>query len=258
MAVTVGVTTQAKDAAQALAAPVMSRRILSEPTDVSVSASILGTEKSGQDLVVRLSNGETLNIENFFVIGPDGDFSRLLSSDGSPVVTGLMAPEPDLAQDNEFTEAMQTTEGVAPVGSDPSDIESADAGGAGDWGDTALFAGAGFSLGSGIGYLSDDDNSSAPVAQNPQPESQTDLATAIEELTGPEDMILEPSDFDTEAAETPPPEDAETASSDFSGENATELPETSGFLVSDSPDPSLLYIPDPQDGLFTDLMTEII
>ena len=102
-AVTVGVTTQAKDAAQALAAPVMSRRILSEPTDVSVSASILGTEKSGQDLVVRLSNGETLNIENFFVIGPDGDFSRLLSSDGSPVVTGLMAPEPDLAQDNEFT-----------------------------------------------------------------------------------------------------------------------------------------------------------
>lgn len=255
MAVTVGVTTQAKDAAQALAAPVMSRRILSEPTDVSVSVSILGTEKSGQDLVVRLSNGETLNIENFFVIGPDGDFSRLLSSDGSPVVTGLMAPEPDLAQDTEFTEAMQTTEGVAPVGSDPSDIESADAG---DWGDTALFAGAGFSLGSGIGYLSDDDNASVPVAQNPQPESQTDLATAIEELTGPEDMILEPSDFDTEAAETPPPEDAETASSDFSGENATELPETSGFLVSDSPDPSLLYIPDPQDGLFTDLMTEII
>ncbi|MBM1813676.1 BapA/Bap/LapF family prefix-like domain-containing protein [Pseudosulfitobacter pseudonitzschiae] len=257
MAVTVGVTTQAKDAAQALAAPVMSRRILSEPTDVSVSASILGTEKSGQDLVVRLSNGETLNIENFFVIGPNGDFSRLLSADGSPVVTGLMAPEPDLAQDTEFTEAMQTTEGVTPVSSGSSDIESADAGGAGDWGDTALFAGAGFSLGSGIGYLSDDESTPAPVAQNTQPDNQTDLATAIEELTGPEDMILEPSDFDPEAADTPPSEDAEAASSEFSGENATELPETSGFLVSDSPDPSLLYIPEAQDGLFTELMTEI-
>ena len=104
---TVGVTTQTKGTEQASAASVSSRRVLAEPTDVSVGAPVLGTEKAGQDLVVRLANGETQTIENFFVIGPDGDFSRLLSASGTPVVTGLMAPEPDIPQDSEFTQGMQ-------------------------------------------------------------------------------------------------------------------------------------------------------
>ena len=96
MAVTVGVTTQTKGTEQASAASVSSRRVLAEPTDVSVGAPVLGTEKAGQDLVVRLANGETQTIENFFVIGPDGDFSRLLSASGTPVVTGLIQRLPKM------------------------------------------------------------------------------------------------------------------------------------------------------------------
>lgn len=252
---TVGVTAQTRGTDQANATSVSSRRVLAEPSDVSVGAPILGTEKAGSDLVVRLANGETQTIENFFVIGPGGDFSRLLSADGTPVVTGLMAPEPDIPQDSEFTEAMQTPQGVAAA--DPGTIGTEDggAGGTGDWNNTALFAGAGFSLGSGIGFLSEDDSDAAPArtVQDTQPEAQTDLVAVIDALTGPEDAALQPSDFANEGSE----EDAEALPTDFGDENATELTETYGFLEADSPDPSSLYVPDPQDELLADLMTEI-
>lgn len=255
MAVTVGVTTQTKGTEQASAASVSSRRVLAEPSDVSVGAPILGTEKAGQDLVVRLANGETQTIENFFVIGPDGDFSRLLSVSGTPVVTGLMAPEPDIPQDSEFTQAMQTQQGVATAGVASAEAEDDGAGSAGDWDNTALFAGAGFSLGSGIGFLSEDASDTAPARtrQDTQPETQTDLATVIDGLTGPEDASLQPSDFESQGAD----EETEALSSDFGDENATELTETYGFLEADSPDSGSLYIPDTQDELLADLMTEI-
>jgi hypothetical protein len=251
MAVTVGVTTQTKGTEQASAASVSSRRVLAEPTDVSVGAPVLGTEKAGQDLVVRLANGETQTIENFFVIGPDGDFSRLLSASGTPVVTGLMAPEPDMPQDSEFTQGMQAPQGVAAA--DTASAEDDGTGTAGDWDNTALFAGAGFSLGSGIGLLSGDDSDAAPArtAQSTQPETEADLVEVIDALTGPEDAALQPSDFELH------PSEEEAPSSEFGDENATKLTETYGFLESDSPDPGSLYIPDPQDELLADLMTEI-
>lgn len=230
--------------------------MLAEPSDVSVGAAILGTEKAGQDLVVRLANGETQTIENFFVIGPNGDFSRLFSASGTPVVSGLMAPEPEIPQDSEFTQAMQTPQGIAAADTGISGPEDGGAGGgASDWGNTALFAGAGLSLGSGIGFLSDDDSDTAPArtVQDTQPETQTDLATVIDSLTGPEDAALQPADFEIQV----PEEDAEAHSSDFGDENATELTESYGFLEADSPDANLMYIPDPQDELLADLMTEI-
>ncbi|WP_162792148.1 hypothetical protein [Pseudosulfitobacter sp. DSM 107133] len=235
--------------------------MLDAPTDVSLApgVSIVGTEKVGGDLVVGLSNGETLHLDDFFVIGPDGDFSRLMSASGEPLVTGLMGPEPDFPQSAETTEAMQSVESPATSSPDAAGSD-ADADG---WGDLALITGAGFTLGSGISFLSGGGGGSDSGAQGPevqfQVSDQAEFAAAIEELTGPEDQILQDSEFDTEFSAAAPPE------SDFSDaeitpevEFDTKMPETDGFLSADSTDPSLLPIADAQDNLLIDLMTEVI
>ncbi|KFI24597.1 hypothetical protein [Paenirhodobacter enshiensis] len=52
-------------------------------------------EKAGADLRVTLLDGQEVMLHDFFVIGPEGNASRLLDSAGGPVeVTGLLAPEP--------------------------------------------------------------------------------------------------------------------------------------------------------------------
>lgn len=52
-------------------------------------------EKAGADLRVTLLDGQEVMLRDFFVIGPEGNASRLLDSAGGPVeVTGLLAPEP--------------------------------------------------------------------------------------------------------------------------------------------------------------------
>lgn len=52
-------------------------------------------EKAGADLRVTLLDGQQVLLHDFFVIGPEGDASRLLDGVGGPVeVTGLLAPEP--------------------------------------------------------------------------------------------------------------------------------------------------------------------
>jgi hypothetical protein len=257
--VTAGATTQAKGGDQTSNARVITRRVLEEPTDVSVNAAILATDKIGADLVVRLSNGETLTIENFFVIGPDGDFSRLLSASGAPVLTGLLGPEPDMPQDTELTAAMQPAQGIGPANAEDISAGGTEPRDTSDWGDTALIAGAGLSLGSGIGFLSEDDSDPAPAAAttDTQSETQTDFALEIEALTGPEDANLHPSEFEASTAESSD-EQAEESSFGVDDANATKMPEISGFLDSDSPDPNLLPVPDLQDSLLEDLIMEVI
>ncbi|MCA0942977.1 hypothetical protein LCM08_24365 [Salipiger pacificus] len=51
--------------------------------------------KSGSDLEIYFQDGRALNIENFFVSGPDGEFSSLVGDEGTTLVSGLLVPEPD-------------------------------------------------------------------------------------------------------------------------------------------------------------------
>lgn len=63
-------------------------------------AEISGFEKLGANLHVALADGSELLVENFFVIGPDGDYSLFVDETGVPVVTGLMVPEAEMAFDD--------------------------------------------------------------------------------------------------------------------------------------------------------------
>lgn len=71
---------------------------LTEASDVyfsSITPGIAFYEKSGADLLVTLLDGREVTIKRFFVVGPSGDFSRLLKdANGEEEVTGLLAPEP--------------------------------------------------------------------------------------------------------------------------------------------------------------------
>ena len=71
---------------------------LSQPADVffgSASPGIAFYEKVGPDLNITLLDGTDVVIKNFFVIGPDGSYSRLLvGAERAEEITGLVAPEP--------------------------------------------------------------------------------------------------------------------------------------------------------------------
>lgn len=72
---------------------------LSAASDVYFGSAVAGIafyEKSGADLRVTLLDGQEIRIADFFVIGPQGQYSRLLDggANGSVEVTGLIAPEP--------------------------------------------------------------------------------------------------------------------------------------------------------------------
>lgn len=72
---------------------------LSTASDVYFGSAVAGIafyEKSGADLRVTLLDGQEITLQDFFVIGPQGQYSRLLDggANGSVEVTGLIAPEP--------------------------------------------------------------------------------------------------------------------------------------------------------------------
>lgn len=76
---------------------------LSSPSDVyfgNAAPGIAFYEKSGADLKVTLLDGTETLIEDFFVIGPDGNYSRLLlGPNGTEEMSGLIAPEPLIPRD---------------------------------------------------------------------------------------------------------------------------------------------------------------
>lgn len=71
---------------------------ITAPSDVYFGKGAPGIayyEKAGTDLRVTLLDGQQVLLHDFFVIGPEGNASRLLDGAGGPVeVTGLLAPEP--------------------------------------------------------------------------------------------------------------------------------------------------------------------
>lgn len=72
--------------------------MLKQPSDVYFGTAAPGIayyEKAGSDLRVTLLDNQVVVIGNFFSIGENGEFSRLLqSAGGATEVTGLIAPEP--------------------------------------------------------------------------------------------------------------------------------------------------------------------
>jgi len=71
---------------------------LDTATDIALSRSVPGIanySKIGPDLRLSFTDGQSLYIENFFVLSPQGEYSQLFASDGTALVTGLVAPEPE-------------------------------------------------------------------------------------------------------------------------------------------------------------------
>ncbi|ATG46183.1 hypothetical protein CEW89_00510 [Celeribacter ethanolicus] len=111
---------------------VASRLSLEEPQQLFLSVSaqdISGYEKIGTDLTVEFASGDSLYVDDFFVMGENGDYSRLVTQAGDVLVTGLMAPEPelqagaDVASEMSVSDAPQAPseagEGIAHEGTDP-------------------------------------------------------------------------------------------------------------------------------------------
>lgn len=132
---------------------------LNRASDVALpgaGSEVVGHEKMGRDLAVQLADGRTLKIGNFFVIDPEGDYSRLLDARGEPMVTGLTAPEPsldDLGPALDADSAPGAAEGgLGPTRSAAASDEAGDADGdaaAFGGGSTMLSAGAGLAAGYG-------------------------------------------------------------------------------------------------------------
>jgi len=99
---TTEITTQTAGSGSLATLLVGSHLPLAAPTDITLTArnaQISGYQKSGADLSVRFADGNALQLQNFFVIGEQGDFSRLISASGAPLVTGLMGPEAESEPD---------------------------------------------------------------------------------------------------------------------------------------------------------------
>lgn len=99
---TTEITTQTAGSGSLATLLVGSHLPLAAPTDITLTArnaQISGYQKSGADLSVRFADGNALQLQNFFVIGEQGDFSRLISASGAPLVTGLMGPEAESETD---------------------------------------------------------------------------------------------------------------------------------------------------------------
>jgi len=95
--------TQPSDASQAPARTAGNQVLLSRPMDVFLGrngAGIAYYEKSGADLRITLLDQQEVLVRNFFAIGANGEYSRLLKTQGGEVeVSGLIAPEPFVARD---------------------------------------------------------------------------------------------------------------------------------------------------------------
>ncbi|APE42433.1 hypothetical protein BOO69_02630 [Sulfitobacter alexandrii] len=179
---------------------------------VTGAASIVASDKLGSNLVVTFSDGTTLRVDDFFVIGENGDFSRLLLPSGDPFVTGLMGPEP--AYPDGATERMAQASGAEDAAGDDGDADQDGlVGQSVDWSDPLLLAGAGISLGSGVDFLSGGGSSTAPETGR---EEEDDLAQVIDDFTGGESGVLDPSEYDMDTQDVDV--DAEAAAEDMAGE----------------------------------------
>lgn len=215
------ITTQTAGSGSLATLLVGSHLPLASPTDVTLTsrnAKISGYEKSGADLNIRFADGHALEVQNFFVIGEQGDFSRLISSTGAPLVTGLMGPE---AEDDTLpvplaepalpagaievfpNSALLEQAGAAPSESasmaaqsgatlSVSDVQ-ASGGGAGSWTQPTLLAGLGLAstVGLSAGASGDAGSSATTVSAAETLSLETDAPRA----EGPEALIAQEAEF---------------------------------------------------------------
>ncbi len=201
-------------------ARVVSNVSLESPTNIMVgqeAGAMVGYAKQGANLEIQLSNGKTLQVEDFFVIGPDGDFSRLITDSGEAVITGLMGPEPD-AQ-------FSPDEGDAPAGQQRAadTMEPATDGLSGGLGDgdaetggwsTKALVGAGLSLSSGFGLLLEGQSAAAEPAPSSDGAEASKFADDIAELTGGNEGVVDADDLLAGQAATNDPNAQDSAAQD--------------------------------------------
>lgn len=162
----------------------VSRLALGETTEVTLGASapqLNGYSKQGGDLQLQFSDGQSLVVENFFVLGDEGQFNRLNSEDGMTIVTGLVAPEPKPEDVSAFTgmgDAMDSSAAPQDPSSDASSSSAASQSNLSDLlasGSLAVPA-AVFAAGYGGGNLLSDDERTLAKMQDENPSAKTDMS----------------------------------------------------------------------------------
>ncbi|SFH37763.1 hypothetical protein [Sulfitobacter dubius] len=198
----VGVTLKQRGTSESEGVQAVSNMSLGTPADISLARgtpAIVASDKLGSDLALSFSDGKTLLVRDFFVIGEEGDFSRLLLPNGEAFVTGLMGPEPSYTTDGNAQGSVEAgSEAESEVLAGLSEVQDG-AGESMDWSSPLLFAGTGLSLGAGVNLLSGNDEEEAPVLA--QSEAQA-FSLAVEEVIGAASDTLERKDYDPEAPST--------------------------------------------------------
>lgn len=256
----VGVTLKQRGASGSEVPQAASNLSLESPMDVSLTqgaAAIVASDKLGSDLHLSFADGETLQVQDFFVIGPDGDFSRLLLPSGEPFVTGLMGPEP--AYEAGGGAQGQTPEGSGAEGAtrvDAAGSQDVDAAEGMDWSNPMLLAGAGLSLGSGVEFLSGGDNEPAPPTAR---EEDAEFARAIDELTGRDPDTLDPAEYDLEAQTAEP--ETDEAAENVAAEAVDPADGTVDGTFVDGTGMAEIQLPvdaEAQHDMLAELMTEFV
>ncbi|QPZ93358.1 BapA/Bap/LapF family prefix-like domain-containing protein [Thioclava electrotropha] len=126
-------------------------------------------EKASSDLQITLLDGQEVTVRNFFVLGPEGGYSRLdITPNGPTEVSGMLAPEPQIPDSGEIP-LEKTVDSETPGAMDPShgDLTAPTGGATDDGSDTSLADNADGGGWDGFGIPSDQmifGLASAPIA----------------------------------------------------------------------------------------------
>lgn len=258
----VGVTLKQRGSSEAGDLQTASNVSLKVPMDVSLvngAASIISSDKIGSDLALTFADGTTLRVQDFFVIGENGNFSRLLLPGGEAFVTGLMGPEPAYPDGDAATVQAAQDSGTQDASGDNDNAGQDDGLGQSlDWSDPLLLAGAGLSLGSGVDFLSSGGSDPAPVTAR---EEEDDLAQIIDALAGGESEVLDPAEYDADVEVQVPEVETGDASEDLAGEavDPDDAPVDATFVGAPETGEALPTLDtDAQHDLLAELMTEFV
>ncbi len=172
-----------------------SRVMLDEPSDVRLvvdAAAISGYEKVGADLLLQRVDGSIFHIQDFFKIGPNGEYSRLLGNADEMLVAGLMTPEPDYSVETPMLfsrGAGDAMDGETVSGNDIVERTSTDGvegGGFVSFLEEGLprLAGAGLMLGSGFVIPNENDMAQSSSDSPPVSQSEDEDVVTMESLNG--------------------------------------------------------------------------
>ena len=218
----------------------------------SQMADIAGYQKSGPALEIDFTDGQSLRIDNFFVIGPDGDYSEVMNSDGRAAVSALLAPEP-VPGDIETVASSQGTTGLSGESSATADT-GATPDESSDWSDPLMLTGLGLASGLGsTGWLlssTDSSDDASRAASTEPPEASLD----IEALVGSDNQGIDLSqDITTIVGDDP----ATISDDDFGMDGATSG-DVDGIISYSAVPADAMEVSDFSLGtdLFADLVPE--